>query len=97
MSRPLLTSQRLLRILWPAFLMAGVLDGMLFAVIDPGDLRWFGGEPFGWPAAMAYSATFLLFWAVISVAGALTLLLCLSADEINAPTRRRDPGDDAVA
>jgi len=30
-------------ILWPAFLSAGVLDALVFAVLDPHDLRWFGG------------------------------------------------------
>ena len=31
-----------LRILWPAFLFAGVLEMMVFAVIVPHDMRWFG-------------------------------------------------------
>jgi len=30
-------------ILWPAFLMAGVLEVLVFAVVDPGELHWFGG------------------------------------------------------
>ena len=35
--------RRTLRILWPAFLVAGVLEMMVFAVVDPADMRWFGG------------------------------------------------------
>jgi hypothetical protein len=30
-----------LRILWPSFLVAGVLEGLVFSVIDPHELRWF--------------------------------------------------------
>ena len=40
--------QRALTILWPAFLMAGVLEMLVFVVVDPSDLRWFGGEALNW-------------------------------------------------
>ncbi len=64
-----------LTILWPAFVMAGVLEAMVFAVVDPGSLHWFGAEAFDWPEQAVYSATFLIFWGGISVAGAITSLL----------------------
>lgn len=79
--------QRWLQILWPAFLMAGVLEVLLFAVVDPGDLRWFGGAEFGWPRQAVYTVTFLLFWSVTSVSGGLTMLLTRSDAEMN----RQDP------
>ena len=72
-----------LRILWPSFLFAGVLEMMVFAVVDPSDMRWFGGVLIGWTSVAIYSITFLIFWSVISGAGALTALLSLTADEIN--------------
>ena len=75
--------ERSLRILWPAFLVAGVLEMLVFAVVDPNDLRWFGGPPIDWPAVAIYSVTFLMFWGAIATAGALTALLSLSADELN--------------
>ena len=75
--------QRSLRILWPAFLVAGVLEMLVFAVVDPTDLRWFGGPPIDWPAVAIYSVTFLMFWGAIATAGALTALLSLTADELN--------------
>ncbi|MEO8524849.1 MAG: hypothetical protein ABI460_09030 [Caldimonas sp.] len=78
-------SRLALRILWPAFLFAGVLEMMVFAVIDPGDMRWFGGAPIGWSPVAIYSITFFIFWGTISGAGALTALLSQAADEINAP------------
>jgi hypothetical protein len=83
--------QRALTILWPAFLMAGVLEMLVFAVIDPGDLHWFGGEALNWSAQAVYTVTFLIFWGVISVAGALTALLAASPDEINADRGRGWP------
>ena len=77
-------SRLALRILWPSFIFAGVLEMMVFAVIDPGDMRWFGGPPIGWTPVAIYSITFFIFWFVISGAGALTALLMRTADEINA-------------
>jgi hypothetical protein len=68
---------RLLTILWPAFLMAGVLEMLTFAVFDPAELRWFGGELIGWSTSAVYTVTFLIYWGVISVAGALTALLSI--------------------
>ncbi|MBT9527917.1 MAG: hypothetical protein IV105_21875 [Rhizobacter sp.] len=76
--------QRALQILWPAFLMAGVLEMMLFAVVDPGDLQWFGGAPIGWPRQAIYTVTFLIFWGVMSISGALTALLARSDADLNS-------------
>lgn len=76
-------TSRALRILWPAFLVAGVLEMLVFAVVDPHDLRWFGGPSIDWPPVAIYSITFLMFWGAIATAGALTALLSLTADEVN--------------
>lgn len=67
--------ERVLLVLWPAFLMAGVLEVMLFAVVDPSGLEWFGVEPIGWSRNAVYSVTFFIFWAVISASAAITVLL----------------------
>jgi hypothetical protein len=75
--------QRALVVLWPAFLMAGVLEMLVFVVVDPSELRWFGAAPVELSRQAVYTVTFLIFWAVISVAGALTMLLGLGADEVN--------------
>ena len=83
--------QRALTILWPAFLMAGVLEMLVFVVVDPADLHWFGGEALNWSNQAVYTVTFLIFWGVIALAGALTALLAMSADEINADRGRRWP------
>ena len=80
------TMKRLvMTILWPAFLMAGVLEMLVFAVVDPGELHWFGGAVIAWPAQAIYSISFLIFWGVISTAGALTALLSVESDALNEP------------
>ena len=73
-----------LSILWPAFLTAGVLDALVFAVLDPRELRWFGGALIGWTPVAVHSVTFLIFWAGVSAAAAMTALLLLSDAEVNA-------------
>jgi hypothetical protein len=67
--------ERALLILWPAFVMAGVLEGLVFVVVDPSGLHWFGIEPLQWSNSAVYSFTFLIFWGVIATSAAITHLL----------------------
>jgi len=65
-------TQRMLhaaQILWPAFLMAGVLEMLVFAWVDPGTLQFGGWEP---DALTAYSLAFLVFWALIAIAASVS-------------------------
>ena len=66
---------RALIILWPAFVMAAVLEALVFVVVDPASLQWFGIEPLSWTTSSVYSVTFLIFWGVISTSAAITQLL----------------------
>ena len=66
---------RALTVLWPAFLMAGVLETFVFALVDPSDLRWFGGEAIGLSRQAIYTLAFLIFWALISAAAAISAWL----------------------
>lgn len=70
---------RVLSVLWPSFVTAGVLEALVFVVVDPGSLQVFGREPVDLTPQVVYSVTFLIFWGVISVGGAITALL-LSPD-----------------
>ena len=72
--------RRCLQILWPSFLMAGVTELLVFAVVDPGDLRWFGGEVIGCSSSATYTVSFLIFWFTISMATAITALLLVEQD-----------------
>lgn len=85
MTRPSLR-RRAMTVVWPAFLMAGVLETLVFAVVDPATLRWFGGAPVPLSPPALYTLAFFVFWIVIALAAWLTQLLELGADDLN-----RDP------
>ena len=64
-----------LLILWPAFVMAGVLEVLVFAFVDPASLHWFGADAIGASNSTVYSVSFFVFWAVTATSGAITRLL----------------------
>ena len=74
--------QRLMWILWPAFLVAGVLEVLVFALVDPQDVHWFG-QPLDWSRQAIYTAAFFVFWAMTTISSALTTLLAMSPFEVN--------------
>jgi hypothetical protein len=78
-------------VLWPAFLMAGVMEMLVFALVDPASLRWFGGVPLELSPSAVYTAAFFVFWSVIAVAGLLVLLLERTPDDLNTAARRSAP------
>lgn len=76
---------------WSSFLAAGVLEALVFAVVDPHELRWFGAAPVELSAAGVYTLSFLIFWGVVALgAGVALLLIMLPADEANP--QHRAPG-----
>ena len=75
-------SQRIMWIVWPAFLMAGVLEMLVFAMVDPQDLHWFG-QSIQLSRQGIYTVTFFAFWLVTSLFSALTTLLAISPFEVN--------------
>ena len=79
---------RIVNVLWPAFLMAGVLEMIVFSVVDPEQLHGQGGAALGWSATAVYTVAFFVFWGVITLAGALTELLEAGADEVNRGGQR---------
>ena len=78
-----MTMRRTLQILWPAFVAAGVLEMLVFAVVDPAELRWVGGAPIGGSAQAVYTVTFLMFWAAIATAGGVSAMLSVEPDAQN--------------
>ncbi len=60
------------QILWPAFLMAGVLEMVVFSVLDPAHMRLGTWQP---ASTTVYSLGFLAFWVVLSISGALSHLM----------------------
>jgi hypothetical protein len=62
-------------VLWPAFVAAGVLELLVFALLDPQALHLPDGSALPLSRTAVYSLAFLLFWAVIAAASAMALWL----------------------
>lgn len=75
-------TQRIMWIAWPAFLVAGLLEVLVFAVVDPSDLHWFG-QPVTLSRQGVYTLAFFVFWGITMLSSALTTLLSLSPFEVN--------------
>ena len=75
-------AQRWMWIAWPAFLVAAVLEMIVFALVDPGDLHWFG-NPLGLSRQAIYTLAFFVFWGITMASSALTTLLAMSPFEVN--------------
>jgi hypothetical protein len=75
-------AQRMMWIAWPAFLVAGVLEMLVFAMVDPADLHWFG-QPLDMSRQAIYTLAFFAFWLMTMASSALTTLLSMSPFEVN--------------
>ena len=82
------TTSLAMTIVWPAFLMAAVLEALVCSLVDPSQLHWFGGAALELSATAVYSLAFFVFWIVIAVASFLTHRLGESAVEVNSRTFR---------
>lgn len=74
--------QRMMWIAWPAFLVAGVLEMLVFAMVDPQDLHWFG-RPVELSRQGVYTLSFFIFWGITMLSSGLTTLLSMSPFEVN--------------
>ena len=87
-------NQRLMWIAWPAFLLAGVIEMLVFAMVDPQSLHWFG-QPLSLSREAVYTLAFFVFWLLTMASSALTTLLSMSPFEVNrrslAVDRRAKP------
>lgn len=75
-------AQRLMWITWPAFLVAGVVEMVVFALVDPSELHW-RGDPLELSRQAIYTLSFFFFWGAAMASSALTCLLSLSPFEVN--------------
>ncbi len=82
-------------VLWPAFLGAAVGDAILFSLVDPEAIDWFGTH-----AALsrqgAYTIGFFVFWFLIMAASFVSLWLYTDADERSGNTSCHKRGDSHV-
>lgn len=74
--------KRLMWIAWPAFLVAGLIEALVFAMVDPQDLHWFG-HPLAMSREGVYTLAFFAFWILTMISSALTALLAMSPFEVN--------------
>lgn len=74
--------QRLMWVLWPGFLVAAVLEMLLFAMVDPADLHWAGGGV-SLSREAVYTIAFFVLWGFTALSSALTALLAMSPFEVN--------------
>lgn len=75
-------SRRLMWILWPAFLVAALLEMLVFGMFSPEDMQWFG-EPIALSRQGVYSIAFFVFWALAIVSSSLTTLLSMGSASLN--------------
>lgn len=75
-------AQRWMWIAWPAFLMAAVLEMLVFAFVDPSDLHW-QGQGLNLSRAAIYTLSFFVFWGITMLSSALTTMLAMSPFEVN--------------
>jgi hypothetical protein len=69
-------------ILWPAFLVAALLEMLVFGMFSPEDMQWFG-EPIALSRQGVYSIAFFVFWALAIVSSSLTTLLSMDSASLN--------------
>ena len=73
---------KLIWILWPSFIVAGVAEVVFFTVFDPQEFV-FLGEPVAWSRTAMYSIGFFVFWALTGATSALTCFFQRTSVEIN--------------
>src|SRR4051794_6110885 len=76
------TAQRMMWVLWPGFLVAGIAEAIFFTVFDPFELHVFG-TPLELSRGAIYAIGFFSFWALAVAASALTVLLERSPFDVN--------------
>jgi hypothetical protein len=88
MNTPTMSTRLLLTlmVLWPSFLMAGLMEMFVFGLVDPSDVD-FLGVAHDFPRTGIYTLAFFLFWALVSCACALTLLLAMPTLKARQATR----------
>jgi hypothetical protein len=73
---------RLIYILWPSFIVAGVAEAVFFTVFDPTELSVFG-MPVHVSRTAIYSVGFFAFWAFAAASSTLTCFFQRTSAEIN--------------
>ena len=73
----------LMRVLWPSFLMAGVTGAVVFALVDPLDVRFLGHVEAS--RQLVYACGFFLFWVMAALSSVLSLKIGKAAKTDRSP------------
>jgi len=73
---------KLIQVLWPSFLVAGIAEVLFFTVISPQELYLFG-EPVEFSQIATYSIGFFAFWLICAASSLLTVFLQRGPEELN--------------
>jgi len=79
-SRRFFSGARLMRIVWPAFLVSAIAEFVFFSVFDPFELHFFG-TPLDLSREAIYTMGFFGFWGLGIASSALTVALEGVGDE----------------
>ncbi len=79
-------TRRLMWVIWPAFLVAGIAEIVFFSVFDPFELHFFG-DSLEMSRQGIYTMGFFGFWGLGVASSALTLFL---AGTSGSPPEERD-------
>ena len=67
-------------VLWPSFLVAGVLEMLVFSAVQPHDMHGFGGLLTQMSPLGVYTLAFFAFWLVAAIGVALALSLAAASN-----------------
>ena len=67
-------------IFWPSFLMAGVMEIAVFAMVDPQDLHLFN-QTIDVSRQGIYTLSFFIFWIICAASSCLSLFLYIEPKE----------------
>ena len=69
-------------VVWPAFLAAGLLEVLVFSMVDPGEIHWMGHQLQSSRQAV-YTTAFFCFWLITMACTSLALWLNKTGQAIN--------------
>ena len=73
--------RHVLLIVWPSFVIAGLLEMLVFSAAHPEDMQGFGGLLTEMSTTGVYTLAFFSFWLISALGSALTLLLSAPAPD----------------
>lgn len=73
---------KLIQVLWPSFIVAGIAEIVFFTVVNPQEL-YFMGDPVHFSAIATYSIGFFCLWLICAGSSLATLFFQRTAEEIN--------------